>query len=288
MTTEIARIAIDPYGIQTDHITASSKSIFKEQNLRSGTILSKELIKLTSIFDNNTILKGLTIDNIWRSNNNRTLNISLYTGRIIQDNTFIDLQSISNIVIDVFNTYSISSINITNNYFIISGDHVDEFPAGKLFGIFNSTETSYNHTNWVVLKSELLSGNTVISTVQNLSINNSSGQIVNDNFPDDNSVIANILLTLKYQYNNNVTENSLEVAPVYITSNYTFYPSFSKNSNTIICGLVSITKDLTNFIITPTVYKVDNEPITFKLYNQEFTIHNKTKIIDVLDGTIIT
>jgi hypothetical protein len=288
MTTEIARIAIDPYGIQTDHNTASSKSIFKEQNLRSGTILSKELIKLLSIFDNNSILRGLTIDNIWRSNSNRTLNISLDIGKILQDNTFIDLQSIPNISIDIFNTYSISSVNTTSNYFVISGDHVDEFPSGKIFGIFNSTESSYNHTNWVVSESYLLGGNTVISTVQNLSVDDDSGQIVNDNFPDNDSVIGNILITLKYQYNKNITGNSLEVAPVYVTSDYTFYPSFSKNSNKIICGIISITKDLDDFIITPTVYKIDDSPIVFKLFNQEFTNHNKTKIVDTLDGTVIT
>ncbi|MCF7910875.1 hypothetical protein K9L16_04340 [Candidatus Pacearchaeota archaeon] len=288
MTTEIVRIAIDPYGIQTDHSTASSKSIFKEQNLRSGTILSKELIKLISIFDNNTILKGLTINNIWRSNSNRTLNISLNIGKVFQDNTFIDLQSIPNISIDVFNEYSILSINTTDNYFEISGDHVDEFPSGKIFGIFNSTESSYNHTNWVVSSSELSGGNTIISTVQNLSINNSTGEIVNDNFPDNNSLVGNILLTLKYQYNKNITGNSLEVAPVYITSDYTFYPNFSKNSNKIICGIISITKDLDDFIITPTVYKIDDSPIVFKLYNQEFTNHNKTKVVDMLDGSIIT
>jgi hypothetical protein len=288
MTTEIARISIDPYGLQSYHDVNSSKSIFKEQNLRSGLLLSDEFIKLMSIFNNNSILQGLTIDNIWRTNDNRTLNITLLAGKVLQNNIFVDIQSSTNISIDIFNTYSITSVNTTDNYFLITGDYVDKFPVGKTFGIFNSLELSYNHTNWVVSDSYLSGSDTIIKTVQSISIDESSGEIVNDNFPDTGSNIGNILITLKYLYNKNITGNTLQVAPVYMTSNYTIYPSFSKKSNTIICGILSITKDLDDYIISSDVYKIDDIPITFKLYGEDFTVHNQTKLLDEIDGSIIT
>lgn len=288
----ISTTVIDPFGTQTDHSTASSKSIFKEQNLRSGNINSDSLNKLTSVFKNNSIIDGLKTDNIYFSNNQRTLNISLTHGKLIQDYVLFDILTSVNMSIDIFSECNIVSVSTTENYFIISGDYLDNFPKYKTFGIFNSDTSQYNHTYWTVLLSEYDSDNdqTKIYTNQTLTIDDASGVIVNDNFPNtDDSIIGTVIVTSQFKYANTIDDNPITFIPVYMNSTYGYTPKFSVDLNKIIYSVLSISKDMVNFNILPTVYKIEDEVVDLVIHGVSYDVHNLTNLVcSTLDGGSIS
>jgi hypothetical protein len=275
---------IDPYGSQPYHST-SSKKIFKENNLRSGVIHSNYLNKLTNIFEDNSILKGLKLTNVYRSQNNRRINFIFSQGKLIQDSTLVDITQSATVYVDVFSTYTITGISTSTNYFEISGNHVENFPINKTFAIFNSNESSYNHLNWTCINSEYVSGNkTRVYTSSSLTVNDVSGQIVNNNFPDINdSLYGTIILTTNYKFIRYLEDNDLEIVPVYMTSDNKYFPEFDINSNQIILSVITIEKDLTNYIVLPTAYEIKDVPIW--IYGTEYQIRKTTdSSINVVDG----
>jgi hypothetical protein len=281
-----SRIYVDPYGSQPHH-SVSTKSIFKENNLRGCVIHSNYLDKLTNIYHNNTILNGLKIINIFRSNNNRTLNIQLSKGRIIQDNTLINILTPVNLKIEIFSEYNITGINLSKNYFEINNNHQNNFPINKTFGIFNSTVSSYNHLNWLVTNSQYYpqTNKTRIYTNQTITVSNTSGKIVNDNFPNqDNSQLGTIIIISKYNFVRFVHNLPIEFIPIYMTTDYKYYPTFNINTFNIIYSVITITKDLTNYIILPQCYKIQDELVSFYIKNKEYKIHNFTNLISYIDG----
>ena len=288
----ISRIIIDPFGLQPDRVTTSSKSIFKEQNLRSGNINSNSLTQLTSMFANNSILEDLKITSITFSNSNRTLNITLSPGKLVQDRVLFKITESINLSVDVFSSYTIQDVSITENYFTITGDYVENFPPTKTFGVFNSTNAGYNHINWSVITSSYNSGTnrTTIYTSQSLTVDNSTGIIVNDNFPNsDDSVKGAIIITSEYKYMDSVENNPIKFIPVYMNSTYEYTPTFSVNLNKIIYAVLSITKDMVNFTISPTVYKVEDEAVDLIIHGTTYPIHNITNsVTGLLEGGSLT
>jgi len=277
----ISQIIIDPFGTQPDHSTSTSKSIFKEQNLRSGTFNSNNLSLLTSVVDNNAIIDGLNFSRMYFSNSNHTIHFEFNPGRLIQDFILFDVLETVNVSIDVFSEYDINAVSITENYFRISGDHTINFPPNKTFGVFNSSTSGYNHTNWSVVSTTYTGGYTYIYTSQSLTVNDHTGLIVNDNFPNtDASTQGLVIITSQFKYMDTVEDNEIKFIPVYINSTYEYTPTFSVNLNKIIYSVFSITKDMANFIILPTVYGINDDIGDLSIHGTNYRIHNTTDLIE--------
>lgn len=285
------QIYIDPYGQRPYKATPSSKSIFKDRNLHSNLIRSINVNKLTNVFNNDTVISGLKLTNEYLSNNNRTFNFKLSPGRIIQDNTLIDILEPVNLSIDVFSEYNILTTNNSSNYFEVLGNQTNNFPTNKQFSIFNSNTTSFNHSNWVVQSSKYSpTGNkTRVYTIQSVTQNDVSGQIVNDNFPNsDDSIEGTIILASKYKFIETLDTNRVEFMPIYINKDNQYFPEFDKNTFRIIYSVIEIDKNLEDFKIVPDTYMKLGDMSTINCKGQLFYIRNMTEAFsDHLDGGVI-
>lgn len=287
----VPRIYIDPYGQKVYRNDESSKRIFKEQNLEAGVIQSHYINQLTNILQNDTIITGLEKKEIFLSNNNRTINFVLTPGRIIQDNTLVDILEEVTTSIDIFTEKNIIGCNEIENYFEVSGNCENIFPTNKQFAIFNSDTSSYNHLNWIIEKSTFneIDNKTRLYTYQSFNINDSSGQIICDNFEnEDNSNKETILLFSKFKYEETVKDNLLEFIPVVVDSNDKYYPEFDSNLHGIIYLICFITKDLNEFDINIDANYICEDYITVNIDGHIYAVHNITdKYISQLDGGVI-
>ena len=241
----VPRMYINPYG-QKPNKTASSKSIFKENNLFSNSIKSVDVNQLTNIVDNDSILNGLEFGTPRLSNSNRTLNFVLTSGRIIQDRSIIEILEDINLSIDIFSEYTIQEANTTTNYFKIYGDQTDNFPSGKTFGIFGSEISGNNHLNWSAERTEYDGSYTKIYVDQNVSSSTTSGLIVNNNFPGET---GQIILMSDYKFYETLDDNPIEFISLYKTPSNTIYPSFDSNLHRIVYGALDIQKNETTYVI---------------------------------------
>ena len=201
----------------------------------------------------------------------------------------IDITEDIVVSIDVFSTYNIITTNNVDNYFTISGDQTDNFPENKVFGIFNATYSSFNHTNWVVEESIFDGTNTKVYTSQSITDDDNTGQIVNDNFPNsDDSIIGTILIASKYQYEETIDDNPIIFYPIYIDSQENIFPEFDINQFKIIYSVIKISKDLDNYIVNPTALQFFDSTTSVYINGQSYEVQDITKtVLDNLDGGII-
>jgi len=246
MSAVIPRMSINPYG-QKPNKSSSSKSIFKENNLYSHLINSVDVNELTNVFDNDSILNGLELSASYLSNSNRTLNFSLSSGRIIQDRSIIEILESVNVSIDIFSEYIIQEANTSDNYFKVSGDQTSNFSAGKTFGIFGSTISGNNHINWSISRTEY-DGSlyTKIYVDQNVSSTNTSGKLINNNFPGET---GQVILMSNYKFYETLDANPIEFIPIYKTPSNTIYPPFDPNLYRIVYAVSNIQKDENEYVI---------------------------------------
>jgi len=243
----ISKIHIEPYEKQQYRIK-SSKSVFKEQHFYSHILRAIEANKLTNVFKNDSIIEGLNIINISLINNNNTITFSLSPGRIIQDNTLINILETVTISIDIFNEYNILNTNIEQNYFEIDGDVTDKFSKNKQFGLYEASYLDLNHSNWVVKDIEFQNNKTKIYPVNPIMYDDTSGIIINDNFSNLSSVYGTILIMSKYRFHESVDVQDVEFVPVYVVTNNYFttisesIPSISLEEYRIIYGIIYIQK----------------------------------------------
>ena len=265
----VPRMYINPYG-QKPNKNASSKSIFKENNLFSNIIKSVDINQLTNIVDNDSILNGLELFTPQLSNSDRRLDFVLSSGRIIQDRSIIEILENINLSIDIFSEYLIQEANTTDNYFKVSGDQTDNFPSGKTFGIFDSEISGNNHLNWSAQRTEY-DGSlyTKIYVDQNISSDNTSGLIVNNNFPGET---GQIILMSDYKFYETLDDNPVEFISLYKTPSNTIYPSFDSNLHRIVYGVLDIQKNETTYVITSFDRAEDYTSIV--LGDSNYVIHN--------------
>jgi hypothetical protein len=244
--TFVPRMYINPYGQKPNRIE-SSKSMFKENNLHSNIIKSVDINQLTNIFENDSIINGLELEYVNLSNNNRTMNFGLSNGRIIQDQSIIEILENINLSIDIFSQYNISEANTTDNYFKISGDQTNNFSEGNTFGIFNSTISGNNHLNWSVDHTEYDGSTyTKIYVDQNISSDNTSGLIVNNNFSGES---GQVVLMSKYKFYETLEDNLVEFISIYKNSTNNIYPTFDSNIYRMVYAAFDIQKDNTSYEI---------------------------------------
>ena len=278
----VPRIYIDPYGPNTFK-PSNSKSLFKEQHLHSNVLNSYNVNQLSNIFNNDSVIDGLDLTNIYLTNNNRTINFTLSKGRLIQDNTLVDILQDINIKIDVFSQYSINQANISNNYFRVSGNQVLNFYPGKQFAIFNSTNSAYNHKNWIANYSELDGNFTRIYTHNNIDVNNTTGQIINHNF--QNSPHGTVVIMSKFKYQDTITNNDIIFTPIFITNDLKYYPHFDPNLHRILYGIIYISVDLNIYQIKTTGYHIEDSVMSVFLKGKQYTVKNLT--LSGFDGGIL-
>jgi len=279
----VPRIYINPYG-KNQYQPSSSKSIFKEQNLHSNIINTDDINDLTNIFKDDSIIYGLepTISIL----EDKTISVSLSPGRIIQDNTLIDIKQQINISLDVISIYNIISSNSSNNYFKISGNQINNFKIGKQFTIQNSSKSSFNHNYWVVKDVELVDDHTFIYTSQNISDDITTGQIVNDNFPSISN--GTILIMSKYQFSKSMDENKIEFVPLFTKTPSNYFdishncvPGFDSNLYRILYCVIYITKN--EHQILPNRFAI-TETTNINIQGHNYFNRPMIKQIDNFDG----
>lgn len=276
----VPKIYINPYG-KKPYKSSSSKSIFKDQNLHSNIIRAVNVNELTNLFENDSIIYGLEITDV-SLKNQRSIEITLSPGRIIQDNTLIDVHEEVNLSIDVISTYDIIESNKEQNYFVIAGDQTKNFTNSKQFTIQNSNYEDYNHGYWITQKVELNEENTIVYPSQNISENNVSGQIVNDNFPNNRGTI---LIFSKYIFYESLYLDQVEFLPVYtITENFATVskciPSFDPNLHRILYGVIYIDKSSTEI----EKYNYISEGINISVSGNNYTVRKSIKQFDHYNG----
>lgn len=282
----VPRIHIDPFG-QRPFKDKSSKSIFKEQNFYSHIIKSVNINELTKVFRNDSIIEGMELNNIHLSNNNRTINLSLTPGRIIQDNTLIDILENVFISLDIFSEYDIINVDTDNNYFEVDNDQTNNFPEYKQFAIFDSNTSSFNHKNWIVWKSFFENGKTKIFPSQEIIHNDNSGIIVNDNFPKSKN--GTILIMSKYQFQESLHNQPVEFIPVYTRTDDYFTiisrctPGIDPRVFRIIYGIVYIEKDLEDYIILNDYSMVHNN-VRINIHDADIFVRNGIDYVRSIDG----
>lgn len=285
----VPRIYINPYG-QQKYKDKSSKSIFKEQNYFSHIIRAIDANQLTKVYQNDSIIYGLEVTNTSLSNNQRTVDITLSPGRIIQDNTLIDIFESITMSVEVFSNYDILETNQTENYFKISGNQLHNFPEDKQFAVFYSTnDTSINHYNWVVKLAVLDNDNTKIYTHQNISTDDNTGMLITNNF-EDSGENGTILLTSKYQFEEKLDNNLVEFVPLYTkTDNYlnvvsSCTPGFDSNIFRIIYGVLYINRDLENLKINSDNYELATDNAQINIHGHSYNIRNRIDYFRNYDG----
>jgi len=269
MSAVIPRMSINPYG-QKPNRQESSKSVFKENNLHSHLINAVDVNQLTNIFNDDSILNGLELGTTYLSNSSRTLNFTLTSGRIIQDRSIIEILEDVHLSIDIFSEYIIQEANITDNYFKVSGDQTDNFPSGNTFGIFNSEISGNNHVYWSVDRTEY-DGSlyTKIYVHQTISSDNSSGVIVNNNFPGET---GQVLLMSNYKFYETLDENPIEFIPLYKTPGNIIYPTLDSNLYRILYSVYNIQKNDTTYVINS--FDSIDEYTSVVLGNTNYIIRN--------------
>jgi len=277
----IPRLYINPYG-KRPYKAETSKSIFKDQTLFSNLINSISVNQLTNIFNEDLIITGLELESTSFINNDRTMSFVLSKGKIIQDSTIIEILENVNISIDVFSEYNILETNMSENYFKLSNNQKDNFPIGKTFGIFDSSESSNNHLNWVVKEAIFDGVNTKLYTYQNIDNTNNSGKIVNDNF---GGTSGEIILMSKYRFIETLDYNPIEFISLYRRSNK-IYPEFDSNEHRIIYDMFSVEKDNINYKILN--YNSFDYLSSVILDDSHYVIHNINDIHpSYFDGGVI-
>src|SRR6056297_1399163 len=264
----IPRLYINPYG-KRPYKAETSKSIFKDQTLFSNLINSINVNQLSNIFNNDLIIKGMDLKSASLSNNNRSMNFVLSNGMIMQDLTIIKILEDINISIDIFSQYNIEEANTSENYFKINGNQIKNFPEGKTFGIFDSIEFANNHLYWVVKETKYDGSFTKIYTHQSVDYSDTSGQIVNNNFPDDE--FGEIILMSKYMFVETLDDNPVEFIPMYRNSKK-IYEEFDSNLHRIIYEMFEIEKDHINYKIVN--YNRLEKFESVLLNNFHYVIHN--------------
>jgi len=226
-------------------------SFFKEDTYYSNLINSRTANQFVTILQNDRIIEGLEIIDAYVSNNNRTFNCKLEPGKLVEDSNLFILKNNTTVSIDIFKEHPILECNITDNYFKISGNWTKYFTLNSTFGIFGSNTPSYNHIYWSVsnVVYDKNSNITRIYTAQNITINDTSGKIIKDNFPSPvDDVNGKCIVCAEYQYIETLDDNSIKLGIKFKND----APEFNWDSNVsrIIFGVYDIVKDLTNYEIS--------------------------------------
>jgi len=260
----------------------SEASFFKEDTYYSNLINSRSANQFVSILQDDRIIDGLRIIDAHTTNNNRTFNCELLPGKVVQDSSLFIINDSVTISIDIFKEHPILECNTTNNYFKISGNWTKYFIVNSTFGIFNSGTPSYNHIYWAI--SNVIYDNdtdtTYIYAAQNITIDDTTGIIVKDNFPSPiNDIMGKCIICAEYQYIDTLKDNNILLGIKFKNDSLEF--DWDSNISRILFGVYDITKDLTNYNINYFVRNDADIILDGVTYNMS---HYSDLVLDSVDG----
>ena len=261
------------------------RSFFKEDTYYSNLINSRSANQFISILQNDRIIEGLKITNAYLSNNDRTFNCELSPGKVVQDSSLFITKNNLTVSIDIFKEHNILECNISENYFKISGDWTKYFILNSTFGIFNSSTSSYNNTFWAVTNTvyDNNSDTMKVYVAQNITVDDTSGIIVKDNFPSPtDSVSGKCIGCADYQYIETIEENNISLGIKFKNDSPDFDWDF--NVSRVIFGVYDITKDLTNYNISQ--FDVNNNDIELDGVTYNMSYYSDL-VLDSISGGVL-
>ena len=255
---------------------------FKENTYYSNLINSRTANQFVTILQNDRIIKGLEIINAYVSNNNKTFNCELQSGTVVEDSSLFILKDNITLSIDIFKEHSILECNPSSNYFKIAGNWTKYFTVNSTFGIFNSATPSYNHIYWAIsnVQYDKLSDSTIIYTAQNITVNDTTGTIIKDNFPSPvDDVNGKCIVCADYQYIETIKDNSILLGIKFKNDAPDF--DWDANVSRIIFGVYDIVKDLNTYEISRFVRNDDDIVLDGVTYNMSYYAD---LVLDSVDG----